>query len=156
MNSAFLLIGSNIDPEKNTRKAMQLLHSMVEITAVSRTWEIPSIGSPGPNFINFAVGIRTLLDAAEIKQQVIGKIETDLNRIRSKDKNAPRTIDIDIIVFNDNLLDIEIWNRPYVALPISDLLPELKRPRDSIKLREVAYFIKTKAKALIREDISFT
>ena len=107
MNSAILLIGSNIDPLENTRCAMAMLRGMAEITAISRIWEIPSMGSPGPNFINFAVEIMTHLSASEIKQQVNGKIETALKRERSSDKNAPRTIDIDIIVYNCSFAKVE-------------------------------------------------
>ena len=154
MNSAILLIGSNIDPLENTRGAMALLRGKAEIIAISRIWEIPSMGSPGPNYINFAVEMRTPLTASEIKKQVIGNIETDLKRVRSSDKNAPRTIDIDIIMFNNELLDQEIWDRPYIALPVSDLLPQLQQPQDGRKLHEIAPKLMRLVNAVIRSDIS--
>ena len=138
MNTAILLVGSNIDPVQNTQKAMTLLESMVQIEKTSRTWEIPSIGSPGPNFINFAVQIRTSLTSSELKDKVISPIEQSLKRMRSSDKNAPRTIDIDIILFNGQLLDPNIWIRPYAALPMADLAPDLIHPDTGLRLREIA------------------
>lgn len=137
MNTAFLLVGSNIDPVQNTQKAMTMLGSMVQIEKTSRTWEIPSIGSPGPNFINFAVQITTSLTRSELKD-VISGIEQSLKRARSEDKNAPRTIDIDIILFNDELLDPKIWSRPYAALPMAGLVPDLIQPDTGLRLREIA------------------
>jgi 2-amino-4-hydroxy-6-hydroxymethyldihydropteridine diphosphokinase len=138
MNTAYLLVGSNIEPLHNAQQAMILLRSMVQIERISRTWVIPSIGSPGPDFINFAVEIKTDLGRVELKEKIISQIEQALKRVRSSDKNAPRTIDIDIILFNGELLDSEIWHRPYVALPIADLAPDLHYPGGQIPLREIA------------------
>ncbi len=138
MNSACLLVGSNIEPIQNTRKAMAFLRSMVQVERISRAWVIPSIGSPGPDFINFAVQIATVFTKEELKTNIIAEIERTLKRVRSSDKNAPRTIDIDIILFNGELIDTEIWNRPYVALPVADLVPDLPHPGDDLSLHEVA------------------
>ena len=95
---------------------------MVQVERVSRAWVIPSFGSPGPNFVNFAVQISTGMTRDELKEKVIAEIEHRLKRVRSSDKNAPRTIDLDIILFNDELVDTEIWRRPYIALPVADLV----------------------------------
>jgi 2-amino-4-hydroxy-6-hydroxymethyldihydropteridine diphosphokinase len=138
MNSACLLIGSNIEPERNTQRALAMLRSMVTVDQVSRAWVIPSFGSPGPDFINLAVQISTGLSKAELKSMVISEIERKLHRVRSSDKNAPRTIDLDIILFNDELQDPEIWRRPYVVLPVADLEPELRHPSNDLSLREIA------------------
>jgi len=138
MNSAILLIGSNIEPERNSRQAISLLQSMVRIERFSRPWVIPSFGSPGPDFINIAVQISTELSKEEIKQDVIGTIENQLGRVRQGNKNAPRTIDLDIILFNGELIDKDIWRRPYVVLPVADLAPELARPGDHLLLHEIA------------------
>jgi len=138
MNTAFLLVGSNIDPVLNTQKAITLLGERVQIEKTSRTWEIPSFGSPGPNFINFAVQITTSLSSSELKDKVISQIEVSLKRVRSSDKNAPRTIDIDIILFNGELFDPNIWSRPYSILPMADLAPDLIHPDSGLRLHEIA------------------
>ncbi len=60
-----------------------------------------------PNFLNAAVLIETDLTAAELKEQVLQVIERELGRVRTADKNAPRTIDLDIALFGDQVLMTE-------------------------------------------------
>ena len=156
MNTAYLLIGSNIDPVENTCRAMTLLHSLVEITALSRIWETVSIGSPGPNYINLALKISTEFDRTGLKEKVVQPIESALGRMRSEDKNAPRTIDVDILIFNDEIVEPKLWERPYEALPLADLLPDLLHPITNVKLREIAQNLKQSSQAFVRNDLHFT
>jgi len=155
MNSACISIGSNIEPIHNTQQALILLQSMVQVERVSRAWVIPSFGSPGPNFVNFAVQISTGMTRDELKEKVIAEIEHRLKRVRSSDKNAPRTIDLDIILFNDELVDTEIWRRPYIALPVADLVPGLVNPGDHRLLREVASDMQQSTPARLMDDFPF-
>jgi 7,8-dihydro-6-hydroxymethylpterin-pyrophosphokinase len=48
-----------------------------------------------------------------------------MGRVRSADKNAPRPIDLDIILFDGQLLDSTIWNFAHRAVPVADIQPEL-------------------------------
>jgi 2-amino-4-hydroxy-6-hydroxymethyldihydropteridine diphosphokinase len=156
MNSAYLLIGSNIEPVQNIQKALVLLRSKVKVIEISRAWETPSYGSPGPNFINLATQILTGYDLNQLKQNVIASIERSLKRIRTADKNAPRTIDIDIILFNDEILEKAIWELPHLILPFADLLPKLKRPADSLNLCEISQEIQELSSAKLRSDLDFS
>ncbi len=124
-HSAILLLGSNISPVENTRKALIELCCYGIIHRISRAWQSPPFCSPGPDFINLAIEFLTPLPLDEMKNNAIAAVETKLGRQRSSDKNAPRTIDVDIILFDDELLDQTIWVRPYAAVTIADLLPNL-------------------------------
>ncbi len=155
MNTAYLLLGSNIDPVENTCRAIGQLRLAVNITAASRAWETLSIGSPGPNYINLALRILTEMDRVSLKEQILARIERDLGRVRGEDKNAPRTIDIDILVFNNEVVEPKLWDRPYEALPLSDLLPDLIDPARNVKLHEAAQELHKTSGAAVRPDLIF-
>ncbi|HVP20653.1 MAG TPA: 2-amino-4-hydroxy-6-hydroxymethyldihydropteridine diphosphokinase [Anaerolineaceae bacterium] len=155
MNAAYLLMGSNIDPVQNTRQALALLRARVRIVEMSNAWETPSFGSPGPNYINLAIHIETDCDAKELKTDVIRDIERNLGRVRTADKNAPRTIDIDLIIFNDELLVNAIWVHPHIMLPMAELIPDLRRPQDGIKLCEISQSTQHSTLAVRRADLDF-
>ncbi len=155
MNTAYLLLGSNIEPVENTCRAISQLRLVVSIVSASRTWETRSIGSPGPDYLNLAIKVLTELDRLALKEQVINKIERSLGRVRSEDKNAPRTIDIDILVFNGEITEPKLWDRPYEALPLADLLPDLVHPGRQVKLREIARKLLDLSGAAVRFDLAF-
>jgi 2-amino-4-hydroxy-6-hydroxymethyldihydropteridine diphosphokinase len=135
---AYLSIGSNINPEQNIARAIELLREHAPGLRLSTPHETSAVGSSGPNFINLAVCLPTPLDAAELKQQVLRPIENQLGRVRTADKNAPRTMDLDLILFDGQVIDGELWKRYYLAAPLAELLPELKNPQTGESLRETA------------------
>jgi len=127
MNEAYLLLGSNIDPDKFIPLALNALHHSPQLTIkkISTTWRTKAVGSEGDDFLNVAVYITTGCELYCLKEMILGEIENSLGRIRTEDKNAPRTIDLDIIVFNNKLLDPNIFELDHLILPLADLLPEL-------------------------------
>lgn len=127
MNEAYLLLGSNIDPDKHIPLALKALHHSPQLTVkkTSATWRTKAVGSKGDDFLNVAVHISTDCELHCLKEMILGEIENSLGRIRTEDKNAPRTIDLDIIVFNNKLLDPNIFELDHLILPLADLLPEL-------------------------------
>ena len=138
MNKVFLCLGSNIDPKINLDLAFKLLKKEVDILSCSQIWETAAVGSSGPNFLNQVVLISTNLSAVEIKENVIEKIEKKLGRIRTKDKNSPRTIDLDIIIFNQEIIEEDIWSEAYIALPLSEIYPDLVRQGSEKTLKVIA------------------
>ena len=104
LNRVFVALGSNIEPERNLREAVRLLASRCRLLAVSAVYQTQPVGKTDqPDFLNAAALIETELGAAELKTRVLQDIERALGRVRSADKNAPRTIDLDITLFNDTL-----------------------------------------------------
>ena len=100
LHQACLLLGSNIQPDVNIPQAVDLLKDKVTILTVSSIWESASVDCCYPDFLNLAVRISTPLGAAELKEQVLRPLEAQMGRVRTEDKNASRTIDIDIILFD--------------------------------------------------------
>jgi 2-amino-4-hydroxy-6-hydroxymethyldihydropteridine diphosphokinase len=121
---ACLLLGSNIEPERNLSMAVQRLQVLLIVDRVSHAWETPAVGSDGPNFLNAALLVRTDLAPQELKEQVLRPLETELGRVRSADKNSPRTIDIDVILWDDQVLDEMIWHLAHVAVPAEEVWPQ--------------------------------
>ncbi len=138
LHRACLSLGSNIQPEEYIPRAVNLLKQYTQIMALSQCWQTPAVGSDGPDFINMAVSLLTGLDAEALKTELIASIENRLGRIRTADKNAPRTIDLDIVLFDGAVLDHHLWQRLYLALPVSELFPDLPHPLTGQRLEQVA------------------
>lgn len=144
---AFIAVGSNIDAERNVASALELLGRRVRIVAVSRFYRTPALGAPGsPDFLNGAVEIETELEPRDLKRLVLLEVERELGRERGVEKNAPRTIDLDLVlhgglVCSEDGLELpapEILERAFVALPLLELEPELVLPGTGRPLRELA------------------
>ncbi|MGD8405090.1 MAG: 2-amino-4-hydroxy-6-hydroxymethyldihydropteridine diphosphokinase [Anaerolineales bacterium] len=138
LNEAYLNIGSNIEPEFHLREAVRLLRERGEVKAISNAWQSHAFGSDGPDFLNACVLFMTPLDDHELKEQVIRPIEAELGRVRGPDKFAPRTIDIDIILFDDEPFGGEFWSNAFVVVPLADILPDFHHPLNYERLSRVA------------------
>lgn len=147
MNRVFVALGANINGEHNLREAVRLLALCCRLVAVSPVYETAPVGNTeGPNFLNAAALVETDLTAAELKVRVLQVIERELGRVRTADKNAPRTIDLDIALFGDRVLDLgprhvpdpDILCYPHIAVPLAELAPTLPHPEDGRTLQEIA------------------
>jgi len=146
-NRAFIAMGSNIDAADNLREATRLLAEQCALLDVSPVYETVPVGKlDQPNFLNAAALIETELSAAELKHEVLLGIECQLGRVRVADKNAPRTIDLDIALFNTEVLDVDARHIPdpdilkyaHVAVPLADLAAQYRHPETGQTLREIA------------------
>jgi 2-amino-4-hydroxy-6-hydroxymethyldihydropteridine diphosphokinase len=165
MPIAYLSLGSNLDKEHNLPAAVRLLAAHGRVLAVSAVYETAPVGNPGdPSFFNAAVALETTMHPAELKKQVLAGIEQQLGRQRSADPNAPRTIDIDISLYDDAILDLgkrhipdpEIVRYPHIAVPLADLAPGYRHPETGDTLAQIAARVTAAAgqPLLRRDDIS--
>ena len=138
LHNIYLNIGSNIDPESNLPRALELLARFGQIKATSEVWESHAVGSGGPNFLNASVLLQTNVAPADFKNRVALPIETTMGRVRTEDKNAPRPIDIDIMMADDQAFNLDRWNNAFVLLPIAELLPDKLHPTSHRSLRDAA------------------
>jgi 2-amino-4-hydroxy-6-hydroxymethyldihydropteridine diphosphokinase len=159
---AYVAIGSNIEPQDNILQSLLMLKSYVTIAAISNFYRTSPVGRPEqPDFINGVVKIRTDHGPRELKFEVLRKIEEKLGRVRSEDKFAPRTIDLDIILYGMTVLnepslclpDPSIRLYPFVAVPLAELAPELILPDTKTPL---AYESITKLRSDLRLEAEFS
>lgn len=162
MNDVYLLLGSNIDRERNLPEAVRLLCQMTDVVAVSTVYETAPVGlTAQPSFFNAAAHIRTSLSPSAIKQMIIQPIEHTLKRVRLPDKNAPRTIDLDIVLYNLEILEYDGRHIPdpdlllfsHVAVPVAELAPTLRHPETGATLKEIAEGLIAAAPLIPRPNI---
>jgi 2-amino-4-hydroxy-6-hydroxymethyldihydropteridine diphosphokinase len=121
-----LLMGSNIQPERNPTLAIDSLRICLTILQISSVWETSAVGSNGPNFLNAALLAQTPLGQNALKMEVLTPLEAQMGRLRSGDKNAARLIDLDIILFDRLLLDPTLWHFAHRAVPVSEIQPDIR------------------------------
>jgi 2-amino-4-hydroxy-6-hydroxymethyldihydropteridine diphosphokinase len=169
-NRAYLSLGSNIEPEVNLPAAVRELAQFGRVVAVSKVWESAPFGesaaarSPAAkNFLNGAVLLETELSVEAICGEAVPAIEQRLGRVRDPhDKNAPRTIDVDVSLFNDDRLtvghrtipDPDIVKRAFVAMPLAEIAPDYVLPTNKRTLAEIAAELAAKMELWLRADVS--
>ena len=148
MARAFVGIGSNIRPETNMKEALLLLLKQVSVRQISTVYVTEPIGRPADApYYNAVVEIKTEYSPLELKQQVLRRIEAELGRERGSDRYASRTIDLDLLLYDDivmasdelTLPDPDILARPFLAFPLLELAPELTLPGSTTRLADAAF-----------------
>lgn len=148
-----LMLGSNINAPTNLKRATRLLQEQLHIVTASDVWRSEAVGSDGPAYLNAALLATTAADPATLKDVVLRPIETQLGRVRSADKFADRTIDIDLIVVDSTILDPQLWQWAHLAVPVSQLLPDL-RDNDGFSLAERAEILTQNSDITRRAELS--
>ncbi|MDO8812539.1 MAG: 2-amino-4-hydroxy-6-hydroxymethyldihydropteridine diphosphokinase [Gallionella sp.] len=147
MARAFIGIGSNIEPEKNVKAAVCCLAQQTCVVGISTVYCTDALDRPEQSpYFNCVVEIETEAPPAEVKHALLRPIENSLGRKRSEDKYAPRTIDLDLIVYSDLAMDVEdirlpepeILERPFLAIPLFELAPDLVLAGYGLRIGEVA------------------
>jgi 2-amino-4-hydroxy-6-hydroxymethyldihydropteridine diphosphokinase len=137
MITAYLLIGGNLgDRKENLSKAVSLINEQCgTLTRSSSIYETEAWGKTDqPSFLNQALEISTSLNARQLIRKVL-KIEEEMGRVR-KEKLGPRIIDIDILLFENEIHDLrflkiphpEMQNRRFVLVPLADINSTLQHP----------------------------
>jgi 2-amino-4-hydroxy-6-hydroxymethyldihydropteridine diphosphokinase len=132
---AYVGVGSNIDAERNVRAAIRELTRAAHVVGVSTFYRTEPIGHPDdPWFINGVLAIDTDRPAAALKRDVLRHIEDELGRRRGADPNAPRTIDLDLLVFEGEMPpDPDIRERAFLAWALAEIAPQLELDGNSIQ-----------------------
>jgi 2-amino-4-hydroxy-6-hydroxymethyldihydropteridine diphosphokinase len=150
--SAYVAVGSNIDPERNVGLALTALAQQVKVTGVSTFYRTAPLGDRAqPRFVNGVWRIETAIAPRRLKDDVLRGIEAAVGRVRSADPDAPREIDLDLVLYGElvidepglTLPDPEILERPFVALPLLELEPGLVLPGGGAALAAAAVVNRT-------------
>lgn len=122
MNECIIGIGSNIDAENNIAGMLQILAEQVEIVRVSSFLKTKPLGiSDQPDFTNGAVKIRTHYNYEELIP-LLKRIEDQLGRDRTAPKFGPRTMDLDIVVWNSQIVDDDYFSRDFLKTVVDQLI----------------------------------
>ncbi len=138
MIRAYIALGSNLeDPRQQVTDALQELRAIpnTEMLAHSRLYRSDPVGPPGqPDYINAVACLETTLEAEQLLD-ALQAIEQAHDRVR-KQHWGPRTLDLDILLFGDQLISTErltvphafMSERSFVLYPLAEIAPELQLP----------------------------
>lgn len=134
--TAYVGLGANLGDRLATlRAAVRELGELGSVTGVSSLYETAPVGfQEQPPFLNAVVALRTSLDATSLVRRLLD-IEAGLGRTRSF-RNAPRTIDLDLLLLGDSVVatdDVEtphprLHDRAFVLAPLAELAPDARHP----------------------------
>jgi GTP cyclohydrolase I len=141
-------MGSNVEPEHYIPAAIELLgeEGCLNVLAVSPVYRTAAVGPSGqPDFHNAAVLVETSLDPSGLRDR-LREIEAVLGRVRSGDRYAPRTIDLDITMIDGYETELDgapipdpgILEHAYLAVPLADIAPGWLHPVTGSTLRDIA------------------
>ena len=131
---AFIALGSNIEPEYHLPEAILRLQSVGRMEAVSRAYQSQPLGGrKQPEFLNAAVLLALGEEPAALRI-LLREVEKALDRVRTEDKYAARTIDLDLVLLGDRvdpefpLPDPDILIHEHLAVPLAELDPDFCHP----------------------------
>lgn len=135
MARVFLSLGSNIDRERHIRAGLDALARQFGELQVSRVFESEAVGFEGDDFYNLVVGIYTDLPVGQLALR-LREIEDANGRLRAGPKFSARTLDIDILTYDDlagtvdsvKLPRAEIEKNAFVLQPLAELAPDRVHP----------------------------
>jgi len=141
----YLGLGSNLgDREKSLRSAIDELAKICRIISVSSIYETEPWGdTPGGDYLNMAVGIRTTLAPRDLSIELLN-IEKRLGRIRGE-KWEPRIIDIDILFYGDEIIQDDniriphpmIAERRFVLVPMNEIAGDFIHPVSGMTIEKL-------------------
>ena len=134
MTEVYIGLGSNIEPEKYTPLALERLRQCLDVVSVSSFYCSSAVGTAvgQADFINGVVKVKTSLSAEQLKFEVLRPIEYEFGRRLYMPKHAPRTMDLDLLIFGDevieelNIPEADILRRPFVYIPLLEIAPDIE------------------------------
>ena len=135
MPDVYVAAGSNVEPEENLARALDELEQAFGDLAISPAYRNEAVGFAGPDFINLVVGFRTVEAPGEVKQ-TLERIEALCGRPRTAPKWGPRSMDLDILMYDQVVSDEpalvlprpDLLRRAFMLKPLADLAPDLRHP----------------------------
>ena len=135
MTRAYVGIGSNVEPERHIVMAVQALRGRFGALTLSPVYKNKAVGFEGDDFLNGVIGLDTELSVPALKA-TLDEVELACGRERGAARFAPRTLDLDLLVYGDTvdaaakLPRGDILRYAFVLKPLADIAPDLRHPRD--------------------------
>lgn len=144
MTRAYISVGSNVEPRTNVTRGMAALERMFAPLEVSPIYETRAVGFAGNNFLNLVVGLDTDM-GADALHGALRDIEDSAGRRRGGAKFADRTLDLDLLLYGDEVRDDddlelprgEILRYAFVLRPLADIAPDAEHPVAGRSFREL-------------------
>lgn len=140
----YIGIGSNIERERYITAGLDALRENFGGLRVSPVYETAAVGFDGESFLNLVTAINTSLSIAELVHR-LKAIEAANGRRRDVPRFSPRTLDLDILTYDDvvgtisgvELPRAEILTNAFVLRPLADLAPDERHPVEALTYREL-------------------
>lgn len=136
MGIAYLSLGSNIEPEKHLRAAVAELRERFDDVLLSPVYRTSAVGFEGADFLNAAARIQTELSPQELDAW-LHALEDRHARDRSGPRFSSRTLDVDLLLYDDRVLRggghlelprAELATQAFVLKPMADIAPDVMHP----------------------------
>lgn len=135
MTEVYVGAGSNIEPERHLRAALASLAESFGVLRVSPVYRNRPVGFDGDDFLNMVIGFDTELELGEVAAE-LDRIEGAGGRVRDERKFAPRTLDLDLLLYGDAALEHQGINVPrdeimryaFVLRPLADIAGDRIHP----------------------------
>ncbi|OUD11723.1 2-amino-4-hydroxy-6-hydroxymethyldihydropteridine diphosphokinase [Thioflexithrix psekupsensis] len=144
MAEVYLSIGSNIDPAANIRAAITALKQHYHHVILSPIYETEAVGFVGDNFYNLVVQLNTD-NPPDLIAKTLRDIEHQQGRKRTSERFNSRTLDIDLILYDEMVLKTDLLELPrgeilkyaFVLKPLADLSPDKLHPTTQQTYRQL-------------------
>ena len=144
MSTIYISLGSNINREQNTREGVKALREAFGELTLSSVYESDAVGFDGDAFYNMVIACEVNVPVHEANQ-ALRDIEDLHGRDRSGPKFSSRTLDLDLLLYDDLVLDEnglilprgEILKNAFVLWPLAEIAPKLKHPVDGRSYEEL-------------------
>jgi len=144
MARVYLSLGSNVEPQRYLRAAVDELRQRFGALAVSPAYHSKAVGFEGAEFVNLAVGLDTDLSPRALNDW-LHALEDRHGRRRDVPRYADRTLDLDIVFYDDLIVDgpghLQIPRNElqfaFVLRPIADIAPDFRHPLSGKCMREL-------------------
>ena len=144
MPEVFVAAGSNIEPLRHLKAALADLERSYAPLTISPAYRNKAVGFEGDDFVNLVVGFSTN-DSLERVRVRLQEIETDCGRPHDAPKWAPRSMDLDILLYGNEIRNEpglvvprpDLVKRPYMLKPMSDIAPNVMHPMALRTMREL-------------------